>query len=90
MNGAPSGSNGYVDLGITYTGAADSALVVRVQNNPSDSYLWDGANGRFKVSNCRRDSTGSFFLIYFHSVNDESSGLGLLEPRDWSWDPSAP
>nr|BAJ99779.1 predicted protein [Hordeum vulgare subsp. vulgare] len=46
VNSAASG--GSVDLSLAYNGPVDSNMLVRIQNNPSDSYLWDGKTGRFQ------------------------------------------
>jgi len=57
VNSVSSGT-GSVDLGLVYTGPTDSGLLVRIQNNPSDSYLWTNNQGRFKWSWSAGTTTG--------------------------------
>lgn len=44
----PVASGGFLDLSVQYTGQDDSEMKVRVQNNPTDSYLWNNnREGKF-------------------------------------------
>jgi len=44
------GAAATMDMGVQYTGPSDPNMLIRVQNNPTDSYFWDKATGqgRFK------------------------------------------